>query len=412
MKNRSMVASSSFGKGKEDASFSAAGDAKKAIKTFGKTAIVDATLGVLKDETASFASLKSVRKVLNGLQSHEMMDYASIEGDREFLEASMKYVFNDNLSDGMYRKAVATIGGSGAIHHMIKNYVEEGESFLIPEWHWGPYREMASEMGRKFLKYPLFVENKFSLEPLKSLISDSLDQQDSLMIVVNSPAHNPSGYSFTHEDWTELIEYLNGYADSKKIILLADIAYIDYADEPNKAREFMTCFNEISDKMLVAVAFSMSKSFLMYGMRSGALIGLAKDSAVVDEFFNVSKYSNRATWSNGVKGAQKVLVEMMKDKAVYEEVLKEREEYRETLTSRALVFLKEAKEVDLKILPYTAGFFITVPCIDPVKLSKSLSEEKIYCIPLSEGVRLAISAVQSEKIPGLASIVKEKLNSI
>jgi aromatic-amino-acid transaminase len=408
----SLVASTSFGKGKEDASFSAAGDAKKAIRAFGKEEIIDATLGVIKDETAEFASLETVRNIFDHLPSKVMMDYAPIEGVKEYLDAATRYVFNDLLNADCYSKAVATIGGSGAIHHMIKNYVEVGEAFLIPEWHWGPYREMAHEINREWIKYPLFVDNAFSLEPLKNHIDEVLKSQNSLMLIVNSPAHNPSGYSFTKADWSELIDYLNVYSETKKIILLADIAYIDYADEPDRAREFMACFNEISEKMLVAVAFSMSKSFLMYGMRSGALIGVAKDKAIVDEFFNVSKFSNRATWSNGVRGAQQLLVEIMNDKELYAEVLREREALRSKLNKRAEIFLEEAQQVGLQILPYRAGFFMTVPCDNPVKLSKKLTEDKIFSIPLADGVRFAISSVQTDKIPGMARTINRALFSI
>ena len=163
-----MTARHAFGKGKPDPSFSSAGNAGTAIAKYGRENVVDATLGVLKDDNGEFLSLPTVEKVYRSLPADELMDYAPIEGLASFLEAAKEFVFQGHQPRGTYTTGVATMGGSGGIRHMIYNYVDEGESFLIPTWHWGPYREMATEYHRNWVMYDMFDKNdKFNIAGMK-----------------------------------------------------------------------------------------------------------------------------------------------------------------------------------------------------------------------------------------------------
>ncbi len=410
MKVTTMTASHAFGKGRPDPSFSSAGNAGAAIARFGKENVVDATLGVLKDDEGNFLSLPTVEKIYRSLPADELMDYAPIEGLSAFLSAAKEFMFQGHQPKGTYTSGVATMGGSGGIRHMIYNYVDEGETFLIPTWHWGPYREMATEYHRKWELYEMFDENdRFNLKGMKEKALEILAKQNTLMAIFNTPANNPSGYSMTDEDWKEITDFFRQCAkdESKKLIILWDMAYIDYAGDPHETRSFLKFFEDMPENILTAVAFSMSKAFSVYGMRGGALMCLTTSKEVADEFEQVNTYSNRTTWSNGARGVQKMLVDIMADSAVKEQIDKEREAARLMLANRAELFVKEAKEVGLHILPYQSGFFITVPARDTAGLADKLAKRNIFVIPLARAIRFAISAVPTRQIPGLATAAKE-----
>ena len=405
-----MTAHHAFGKGKPDPSFSSAGNAGTAIAKYGKENVVDATLGVLKDDNGAFLSLPTVEKVYRELPAAELMDYAPIEGLAAFLDAAKEFVFQGHQPRGTYTSGVATMGGSGGIRHMIYNYVDEGESFLIPNWHWGPYREMATEYHRKWEMYDMFDQNDhFNIAGMKEKALQILEKQDSLMAIFNTPANNPSGYSMTDEDWKEVTDFFRECAKdtSKKLIILWDMAYIDYAGDPDETRSFLKFFEDMPENILTAVAFSMSKAFSVYGMRGGALFCLTTVKQVADEFEQVNTYSNRTTWSNGARGVQKMLVEIMTHPEIKQQIDRERDEARKMLAKRAEVFLKEADEVGLYHLPYQSGFFITVPAKDTAGLAAKLAERNIFVIPLAKAIRFAVSAVPSRQIPGLATATKE-----
>ena len=100
-------------------------------------------------------------------------------------------------------------------------------------------------------------------------------------------------------DWSDAMGFYKECAkdESKKIIVVWDMAYIDYAGDPHELRSFMKAFDDMPENIMIAIAYSMSKSFLIYGMRSGALACLTPAKHIADEFEQVNTYSNRATWS-------------------------------------------------------------------------------------------------------------------
>ena len=355
-------------------------------------------------------SIPTVNKIYRELPANELMDYAPIPGLKDFLDAAIENAFRGHLPKNTYTGAVATPGGTGGVHHMIFNYVEKGQKFVIPNWHWGPYREIAEENEREWEIFQMFDENnKFARQNLKDAVLKLLETQDSVMTILNTPANNPSGYTLTNEDWEDLMNFYRECAKrpGKKIIILWDMAYIDYAGDPDEVREFLKYFEDLPENILLAVAYSMSKSFLIYGMRSGALIGVSSSKEVAEEFANVNTFSNRATWSNGSRGAQKMLANIKADPELEAQIDQERAQFSELLAKRAQIFVKEAKEVGLNILPYEAGFFVTVPAKDTAGLANKLAEKNVFVIPLKEGIRLALSAVPTDKVPGLAGKIKE-----
>ena len=52
------------------------------------------------------------------------------------------------------------------------------------------------------------------------------------------------------------------------------------------------------------------------------------------------------------------------------------------LLLRANSFVEGAKECGLDILPYRDGFFISIPCDDPMKACEELAKENLYLVPL------------------------------
>ncbi|MDD2402014.1 MAG: aminotransferase class I/II-fold pyridoxal phosphate-dependent enzyme [Clostridia bacterium] len=413
----SLVASHAKGKGTEsDAVFTILKEANDAIKRVGKDKVTNASIGAIYDENENFATLSAVREYYQKISAEDLMNYAPIAGMPAFLEAAIQQTFKGFQPKNTYARAIATPGGTGGIRHIFYNYVEQGQKVLIPDWAWGPYHTIAKEHMRDVETYNMFDdEYKFSLQSIIDKTTELLEIQDNLVIVFNTPAHNPSGYSMSSEEWKKLIEFFKECAvnnEKKKIILLLDMAYMDYAGTSEETRGFMRHFAGIPANMFVTIAYSMSKSFLMYGMRSGAIIGLSTSKDVVEEFSRVGSFSNRGVWSNGTRSAQKLLADVVNNPELASEIDKERAYYSTLLFKRAAIFLKEAKEVELQTLPFHSGFFITVPSSDPRKLTEILMESNIYTVPLKKGIRFAICAVPVLKMSGMARKTKEALGRV
>jgi aromatic-amino-acid transaminase len=295
---------------------------------------------------------------------------------------------------------------------MVDNYLDVGETLLIPEWLWSPYKTIALESSKDTLSYRMFDENlRFTTEDIKAKSLESIGGQKRLLIIFNTPGHNPTGYSMSEADWADLIPFYKKLAmdTGKKVVLGLDIAYVDYCGDPKESRRFLSMFTDLPENMQVVIAFSMSKSFFVYGMRSGALVGFHPSPEVMKDFTNINAFTARGTWSNGNHGAQELMAKICSDPVLSARADKERAALSDLLRLRAEIFIKEAKEVGLRMLPYYGGFFITIPHPQAKAVCAKLEEQHIYLVAMANGIRLAICAVPMGQVPGLATRIKDAL---
>ena len=234
----SIAAKHAKGKAAQDKIFGANAAAVAAAAKYGKDAVTNATIGAILDEDEKLVCLPTVEKVYRGLQTTELIAYAPISGLPEYLDCVLTAAFGNSRPDG-YVAAVATAGGTGAIHHAIWNYLDEGETALCSDWYWGAYKVLCDDMGRKFTTYKMLDENnKFNLPALKAKIDELLAKQDNLLYLLITPAHNPTGYSLSVEDMDGVLGVLKEAAakPGKNVVFFLDVAYIDYAGEKEEVR--------------------------------------------------------------------------------------------------------------------------------------------------------------------------------
>jgi len=398
-----MTAIHAAGRKLKDAIFDANQACNEAIKIHGAEAVTNATIGVVLNEEGKLATIPTVEKIFSSMAFSDLVAYAPISGLPAYLDAVIDLTFADNKPEG-YFGAVATAGGTGAIHHAIANYAERGDAVLTSDWRWGTYDIICNETGKRLETFKLFDDAlNFNLSDFAVKVDALLKKQKSLLVIINSPAHNPTGYALTADEWDKVLDVLKAQTSAgKKISLLVDIAYIDFAGEKNSTRAFMKKFSNLPENLFVMISFSMSKSYTFYGQRTGALIGVSSSAEVIDEFKNVSKYSCRATWSNINRGAQALLVKINSNKDVIAQYEAERIELYKMVKRRADVFVTEAKDCGLRIVPYKGGFFIAIPADNPAAVCKKLHDELIFAVPLKLGIRVAACSTSLEKMHGVA----------
>ena len=384
----SMAASHARDKRLKDAIFGASAACREAAAKVGADKVTNATIGTMIDDEGKLACLPTMERVYRSLPMTDIIAYAPISGLPEYLDAVIDLTFADHKPES-YLASVATAGGTGAIHHAVANYAEHGTYVLTSDWFWGTYNVICNECGCKLTNYTLFDEQQhFNLPAYTAKVDEILKGQDSLLVIINTPAHNPTGFSLTEEDWDGVLALTKKYAaQGKKMSILVDIAYIDYAGEKNETRKFMDKFAGLPDNVLIMFSFSMSKGYTMYGQRTGALIGLSSSKSVIDEFKEINKYTSR------------------QDKTALAQFEKERDDFYKLIQHRGDIFMQEAKECGLNALPYKGGFFLSVPAKDPGAVCDELHKDLVFAVPLKLGVRIAACSVSTEKMKGIAAKV-------
>ncbi len=388
--------------------------AKTAIARDGKENVVNATIGALLDDNGELIVLSSVVDILHSMSPADFAEYAPIAGTPEFLDVINQAAFGKHTPDG-YIEACATPGGTGTIRNTVANYSKPGDLILTSNWYWSPYQVIASEIGRKVTTFEMFDETgNFNFKSFEDKISTILNNQNQIVILFNAPAHNPTGFSPSDSDWDEIIEILKRCAVSgKRITFFIDIAYIDFAGDSDKAREFLPKFGHMPDNILTICGFSASKGFTLYGMRTGAMLCITQNKEISEEFKRVTSYSSRGSWSNCPRAGQTAIARIFNDETLLKKVFDERMQYEKLLKDRCDTFRTASADAGLKTCPFNGGFFVTVPCENDDEVNSALCDENIFGIAIGGGIRIAVAAINEEncrRIPANIAAAIEKIN--
>ena len=356
---------------------------------------VDGTAGCLRNEDEKLFVYKTVFDNEKNIENIKKASYASSPtGNKEYIDAITNYVLEDKVSN--HHGAVATVGGTGAIHMAVSTCLDEGDTIIYPEIAWGNYKVIAQEANLKPLTY-----NVYDLNDLFNKIDEC---NDKAFLIINSPCENPLGHSYTSDEWHKIFEKINNCG--KEVVLLIDSAYLDYAY--NDPKVFFNEFNNISDDVLVLIAASCSKSFSYYGVRLGALIAINNDEEFINKYVNLASRLARTTWSNVSNGAMINVTEMLTKN--FKEYVEERDASVQMLRKRTDLFIEQANSCGLETYPYTEGFFVTLKVEDLTKrdeLHKKLIDNHIYTIKVNKGIRVGICSIPLAKVDGLAKRIKD-----
>lgn len=359
---------------------------------------INATVGSLYDEEGKLVTFNTVYETLKSLPNAQIAKYASqIPGNPDFIEECEKFVYGDSIK--LYKRSVATTGGTGALNLAIKDCLEPGDTMLIPSQGWTSYVTIAKEYAMHMETY-----NPFDVDDIINQMDKVSKENKKLFILINSPCHNPSGISYTIDEWTKIINKLNEISNNIPVILLNDIAYIDFGF----SKEYFKLFNNINDNVLVFIGYSLSKAFTAYGQRLGMLTFINSSKEVIDDIHNTMTKSCRAVWSNVNNGLMTTFVKVMKERK--EEYLKELHTYRDLLRDRASLFKKELDEENMEYYRYVEGFFITLKVNDNEtrdKIHQRLLDDHVYTVKVDKGIRVGVCSLPKDKIKGLAKRIKK-----
>ncbi len=377
--------------------------------------VINATIGMFNDESNKFYTFNAVNEVLKTVSSYEAFSYADTDGGKDFQEAVLKWVFGDYLA--LFRTThkigvVATPGGSGAIATTFQNYMHKHDAVLVPDVMWETYITLARERECGFVKYKLYDrENNFNIDNLRENIISLMKSQESIILVINDPCHNPTGFCMKDSDYDKLVDLLNEFY--YPFVLLMDVAYFDFYDcNPNIIRSRYYKLSRLNENVLINFAFSGSKTFGLYGLRIGANILLSRNERDVCNFVDAVSYTARSNWGSSSKLGISVISKLVLNPYYYEMFVEEVKNVAVMLQKRSEVFINEARRIGLELLPYEKGFFVCIPSTDPVALMNKLHDSDVYVVVTKTCIRVALCAInelEALKLPSIIFNAKKEL---
>ncbi|MFT7668378.1 MAG: aromatic-amino-acid transaminase [Planctomycetota bacterium] len=361
--------------------------------------IVNATLGALISDEGHLVVPPSVQEAYARVPFEMSSGYAPIAGPPTFLKA----VIQDTFGDGSLAEAstaVATAGGTGAILHAITTFLDVGQTLLTSDYHWAPYRVIASHTRRAVETFQMFDEKgNFNLRSFEESLVAQLARQGRSLIILNFPCHNPTGYTLTGAEWKELTEIIERHGQKAPVAVLFDIAYAKFGAPGSE--HWVERLGGLASSAQILVAWSASKSFAQYGARIGALIAIQHDEAERTKIFNALSYACRSTWSNCNHRGMLAMTKMLTEPDLKLTYANEFKGLVDLLNQRVAKFNEVTAGLDLFYPRYEGGFFVTVFTPNAQITADKMRELGVFVVPFDGAVRLALCAISEANIPRL-----------
>ncbi len=374
-------------------------------------AIVNATVGALLDDDGKLAILAAAAKTVHEVPAAEWAAYAPIAGTPEFLRAVMDDLLGSEPTLRDCAVAVATPGGSGALRLAIANFVEPGQALLTTSWYWGPYHTLCDESERKLETFSMFTEGAagtaagLDVAAFDAALGRQLAAQGRALVFLNDPAHNPTGYSMSDDEWRAVVLRLVARASEGPVTLLVDCAYFLFGGARDP-RAFLAHLRPLVGKVALLFAWSASKSYTQYGLRVGALVACIADPKERAMVESALSYSCRGTWSNCSRGGLVAVTRMLVDPDTAHACAAERTALTALLRARVDAFNALARGRGLRYPRYEGGFFVTVFSDQAAEKAAAMRAKGVFVVPQvprsgGGALRVALCSVAERDIPRL-----------
>jgi len=363
--------------------------------------VINATVGMYYDETGFIGGMPSVFEGLKALDENHMLPYPAVDGAEPFKSNVISWVlgeYEDKLRKDLYIASCATPGGSGAITGTFGVYGKQGDKVLASDIRW-QYDRFADRAHLSIFEHRLFKNGGFDLESFDEKLKELSKVQKQIIIIVNDPCQNPTGYTLSMKEWESILSIFNTYKNND-LIFLYDLAYLEFTDE-NDARLKLSYLNRLEKHVLTMITFSGSKTFGAYGLRLGAAIALSKDEDKITHFKQAFVNEARGSWSATPTPAIELLNYFSNEKH-QQAFLKDLNTMKKIVQKRSYMFKEQAQDAGLKTLPFKSGFYTIVLTNNEHEAFLKLMEHNIYTIPMAGGIRIALCSLPLREIDGLA----------
>jgi aromatic-amino-acid transaminase len=250
---------------------------------------IDLGVGVYKDATGLTPIMRALKAAERTLWDRETTKtYTGLAGDPAFNMAMSHLILGPDFP--MDRVAsVATPGGTGAVRQaleLIRMAAPEAKVWIsMPTWPNHP--SIIRYLGMPLAEYRYLDAHSGAVD-VQGMLDDLGRAAPSDVVLLHGCCHNPTGADLNPVEWQAVADVIA----ERGAIPMIDLAYQGFGDgleeDAAATRIIAARFPE------VLIAASCSKNFGIYRERTGVLIALGGDRAVVQgnlAFLNRQNYS-------------------------------------------------------------------------------------------------------------------------
>ncbi|NUN51842.1 MAG: aminotransferase class I/II-fold pyridoxal phosphate-dependent enzyme [Planctomycetaceae bacterium] len=297
------------------------------------------------------------------------------------------------------------VGGRKPLFLFV-NFLDPGQALLTTEYYWGPYQTLADHTRRRVETFRMFdASGRFNAADFERALLAQVASQGRALILLNSPCHNPTGYSLDAGEWNDVVRIVRAASERAPVALLVDHAYAKFGGAGSE--RWVEHVAKLVGEALLLVAWTASKSFTQYGARVGALVAVHPDAAVRKRLANALSYSCRGTWSNCNHAGMLAIGSILEDATLRARADAERAKLVGLLEERVQAFNGAAKAAGLRYPRYEGGFFVSVFTGAPEATAARMRELGVFVVPIHGAVRIALCSTPARDVPRLVAALAE-----
>ncbi len=240
-----------------------------------RTDKVDLGVGVYKDSDGNTPVMRAVKRAEERLwQAQTTKSYVGLLGDPDFVAAMRDLVFGDAVPAERVAGA-QTPGGTGAVRQILELVKRARPEATV--WYsdptWPNHPAIIRHVGIESRTYRYFDAETRGVD-LAGMRADLADVAAGDVVLLHGCCHNPTGASFSEEDWATLADLLR----ERGAVPMIDLAYQGFGDGLEADVRGMRAMVAALPETLIAA--SCSKNFGLYRERVGAAFAIAADPEV------------------------------------------------------------------------------------------------------------------------------------
>lgn len=335
---------------------------------------IDLGVGVYRTDEGStpvFRAIKAAERRL--VNEQDSKSYLGPEGDTDFVDALMPYIFGENGNAEGRIQGMQTPGGTGAVRLAVALAQKAGieRVFLgIPSW--PNHAQILDDVGVEIATFQhANGDGTANADAVLDVIRNAAAGD---AILLHGCCHNPTGIDYTQDQWAEIAEALA----EGTILPILDVAYHGLG---HGLEEDVAGVRAVLAKVPEAlIAYSCDKNFGLYRDRVGAFYMMARSADQLDRIASNANSLARANWSMPPDHGGAAVRTVLRDAEMTELWLSELAEMRDRMRrvrDRLAAADNEVPGLNLAALATQNGLFAMLP-LDKGQIARLREDHGIY----------------------------------
>ncbi len=371
----------------------------------------NATIGIATEQDHPMY-LPLIQKTLAEYDPKDLYPYAPPAGKSGLRQLWREKLLIDNpsLQDKSFSNPIVTNALTHGLSIVADLFINQDDPLVLPDKLWGNYNFIFGvRRGAKTILYPFYTkEGTFNTQGMKEAILSKKDHGKAIL-VLNFP-NNPTGYTPTEQDATEIVDALREVAqEGMNLVIVIDDAYFGLFYENSIKESLFARIANIHPRILAIKVDGATKEDYVWGFRVGFITYAAEHPAVLDALEKKTVGIIRGTISSASHPSQTFLMKALQSP----DFQTQKQEKFKVLSERACtvkqILLQEKYQDAWDYYPFNSGYFMCLKLkgVQAEALRTHLLDQYgVGIISLGDSdVRIAFSCVEEQKLEQLFDLI-------